>query len=338
MWKHITTKFWFSDASQKFLHQSSEKQGNTKYILLGAALGPVFSSCSPTYALILAIILPAGLVFGIAALIAYILGLSLILFLIALLGQKCIKNVKWMSTPGGIFQKTLGIIFILVWLAVLTGYDKKIEAKILDIGFLNTTTFEQSIINKLNLDVIEDTDAAEIDSDFFWNIQKNICTWGKCEKKWLTYSTGNIIGFEAPDLRWLAAWINSPEISSLQELRWKVVMIDFWTLGCINCINTHKNTQELYERYKDNGFIVLGLHAPEFAYEQNIEELQKAVDRFWITFPVAQDNDFATWKAYNNRYWPAFYIIDKKGIVRYTHFGEGGFEKKEEIIEQLLAE
>jgi len=97
-------------------------------------------------------------------------------------------------------------------------------------------------------------------------------------------------------------------------------MIDFWTLGCINCINTHKQTNKLYEEFQSQGLEILGLHAPEFQYERNIEELKKAVGEFKIEFPVAQDNDFTTWKAYNNKYWPAFYIIDKNGYVRYTHF------------------
>jgi len=88
-------------------------------------------------------------------------------------------------------------------------------------------------------------------------------------------------------------------------------MIDFWTLGCINCINTHEETNKLYEEFKESGLEILGLHAPEFQYERDIVELQKAVTKFNIDFPVAQDNDFTTWRLYNNRYWPAFYIIDK---------------------------
>ena len=120
------------------------------------ALGPVFSSCSPTYALILAIILPAGFAFGFLALISYTLGLAVILFAIAIFGQKLIKNLKWASDPNGLFKKILGLIFILVWVAIMTGYDKKIEAAILEAWFLNTTNFEQNIIDELDLDNIED--------------------------------------------------------------------------------------------------------------------------------------------------------------------------------------
>jgi thiol-disulfide isomerase/thioredoxin len=115
-------------------------------------------------------------------------------------------------------------------------------------------------------------------------------------------------------------------------------MIDFWTLWCINCINTHKDTNKLYAEFKNDWFEILGLHAPEFAYERKIENVRAAVEEFEIKFPVATDNDFATWKVYNNRYWPAFYIIDAQGNVRYTHFWEWGYEEKREVIQELLRE
>lgn len=146
------------------------------------------------------------------------------------------------------------------------------------------------------------------------------------------------LGTPAPDLVGLQNWINSPEISSLEELRGKVVMIDFWTLGCINCINTLPHTQEMHETYKDQGLVILGLHAPEFSYEQKLENLQAAVTQYGLTFPIAQDNDFATWKAYGNKYWPAFYLIDKQGNIRFKFFGEGKYEEKEAAIQTLLAE
>ena len=158
LWKHISTKLWFSDNSNKLLDKSSQKSGTLKYVLMGFALGPVFSSCSPTYALILAIILPAWFFIGITALISYILGLAAILLAIAIFGQKLVKNLKWASDPNGVFKKILGIIFIIVGIAIISWYDKKIEAAILDAGFLNTTNFEQSIIDNLELDDIENDD------------------------------------------------------------------------------------------------------------------------------------------------------------------------------------
>lgn len=348
IWKNIANKLWFSNGANSLLQSGSQKQGIWKYIWLGAALGPVFSSCSPTYSLILAIILPASFAFGLLALIFYILGLAFVLFLIAILGQKFLKNVKWISKPNGVFKKVLGVIFLLIGLAIISGVDKKIEAKILDVSFLNTTNFEQNIIDGLDL----------------WNTEKKVeqpennkdakswwqCKGGSCEKvlSWsLNFITPeNILEkwkltekwYKAPDFSWLQNWINSDSIASLEDLKGKVVMIDFWTLGCINCINTHKETNKLYSEFKDTWFEIVGIHAPEFQYERNLSEVKKAVEKYNIEFPVVQDNDFTTWKLYNNRYWPAFYMIDKQWNVRYTHFGEGGYEKKREVIKELLTE
>jgi thiol-disulfide isomerase/thioredoxin len=99
-----------------------------------------------------------------------------------------------------------------------------------------------------------------------------------------------------------------------------VVLVDFWTFGCINCKRTIPHVEALYEKYKDQGFVVIGVHAPEFAHEKKPENVTKKVEEYGITYPVALDNDFMTWRAYDNRYWPALYFIDKTGKVRHTHF------------------
>ncbi len=144
--------------------------------------------------------------------------------------------------------------------------------------------------------------------------------------------------YEAPDLVWLTDWMNSEEISSLDELKGQVVAVKFWTLGCINCIRTFDEVEALYQKYKDEGFTILWLHAPEFAYERKLENVENAVEKYWLSFPIALDNDFTTWRAYKNRYWPAFYLIDKEGNVRYTHFWEWKYEEKDIAVQELLAE
>ena len=159
LWKTITSKFKLSDNSNKLLNKSNEKKGMMKYVFMGFALWPVFSSCSPTYALILAIVLPAWFLFWFIALISYTLWLAAILFAIAIFGQKLVKKLKWVSDPNSRFKKVLWVIFVLVGIAIITWYDKKIEAAILDAGFLNTTIFEQSIIDELELDEIENESA-----------------------------------------------------------------------------------------------------------------------------------------------------------------------------------
>ena len=350
LWKNISSKLWFSGNSNELLQKSTQKNWMIKYMFMGFALGPVFSSCSPTYALILAIILPAGFFFGLIALISYTLWLAAILFAIAIFGQKLIKNLKWASDPNGMFKKILWFIFILVGLAIISGYDKKIEAAVLDAWFLNTTNFEQKVINELELNEVkeESTELKKNDNNIELTGQK--CEDGTCGKQieWsLDFLNPDTLlekwkvtqkWYKAPEFIGLTNWINHPWYENLDELKWKVVMIDFWTLGCINCINTHKETNKLYDEFKDQGLEIIWLHAPEFSYERKLENLKKSVKEFEMQFPIAQDNDFKTWKMYNNRYWPAFYIIDKNWYVRYTHFWEWGYDKKRKAIQELLAE
>ena len=141
---------------------------------------------------------------------------------------------------------------------------------------------------------------------------------------------------KAPDFVGLENWFNSQPIDSLEELRGKVVYLKFWTYACINCVNTLPTVQALHEKYLDEDVVVIGIHAPEFQYDRKIANVKAAAERHGLTFPIVQDNDFKTWRAYNNRYWPALYLIDKEGYVRYTHFGEGNYEEIEEAVVALL--
>jgi len=219
--------------------------------------------------------------------------------------------------------------------------DKKIEAKMLDLWFLNTTNFEQNIIDSIEIESFSDEVSHNNDDmqlSFLEKKDTNTCSGWACENEQFSENTGSMIWQLAPEFTDITNWINSPEITSIHDLQWKVIMIDFWTLGCANCIATHDQTQELYETYKDEWFVVIWLHAPEFSYERNIELVEDAVKEYQITFPVAQDNEFSTWRKYKNRYWPAFYIIDKNWVIRETHFWEGGKDKKIETIEKLLQE
>ncbi len=139
----------------------------------------------------------------------------------------------------------------------------------------------------------------------------------------------------APELVGIVNWINSPPLS-LAALRGKVVLIDFWTYTCINCLRTLPYVEKWYADYEDKGLIVIGLHTPEFAFEKSPKNVAAAVMRLGIHYPVAQDNDYATWNAYHNQYWPAHYLIDQQGNLRFIHFGEGGYVDMENNIRQLL--
>jgi len=142
---------------------------------------------------------------------------------------------------------------------------------------------------------------------------------------------------EAPEFSGINQWLNSEPLS-MKQLRGKVVLVDFWTYDCINCINTLSHVVKWHDQYKDKGLVVIGVHTPEYAFERKTENVRAALKRFDIRYPVAQDNRYATWNAYNNRYWPAFYLINKNGQVVYTHFGEGQYEQTEARIQQLLAQ
>lgn len=146
----------------------------------------------------------------------------------------------------------------------------------------------------------------------------------------------------APEFAGIEHWLNLPtgqagsEPLTMWQLRGQVVLIDFWTYSCINCIRTLPYVTGWYEKYKDKGFVVVGVHTPEFAFEKDTSNVQTALKRHNINYPVAQDNDYATWNAYQNRYWPAHYLIDQKGNVVYIHFGEGKYQETEQAIQELL--
>ncbi len=140
-----------------------------------------------------------------------------------------------------------------------------------------------------------------------------------------------------PPLDGAVGWLNSPALST-RDLRGKVVLVDFWTFGCINCRNALPHVREWHRKYKDQGLVVVGVHSPEFAYEKNLANVQRALVDLDVPFPVALDNNFAIWRAFRNTYWPAHYFVDAKGQIRFHHFGEGAYETSEQVIRQLLDE
>jgi thiol-disulfide isomerase/thioredoxin len=140
-----------------------------------------------------------------------------------------------------------------------------------------------------------------------------------------------------PQLAGAVAWLNSPPLTR-EGLKGKVVLVDFWTYSCINCLRSIPYVRAWAEKYKDQGLVVIGVHAPEFAFEKNIDNVRRAVSDLKIGYAVAIDNDYAIWRAFNNEYWPAHYFIDAKGQIRHHHFGEGNYDESERAIQQLLAE
>jgi len=142
---------------------------------------------------------------------------------------------------------------------------------------------------------------------------------------------------ELPSLNGAIQWLNSPPLTA-QSLRGKVVLIDFWTYSCINCLRSLPYVKAWADKYKDQGLVVIGVHAPEFAFERNVDNVKKATHDLGIDYPVAIDNNYAIWRSLNNEYWPAHYFVDAQGRIRYHHFGEGGYAQSEKVIQQLLTE
>jgi thiol-disulfide isomerase/thioredoxin len=139
----------------------------------------------------------------------------------------------------------------------------------------------------------------------------------------------------APNFVGIKSWLNSAPLN-IADLRGKVVLIDFWTYGCYNCVNTLPHVTRLYDMYKDKGLIVVGVHTPEFPFEKSTGNVQAALKRHGIRYPVAQDNEYATWNAYGNQYWPAQYIVDQNGKIVFAHAGEGQYEEIERTVQKLL--
>ena len=142
---------------------------------------------------------------------------------------------------------------------------------------------------------------------------------------------------QAPEFTGITDWINSPPLT-MDSLRGKVVLVHFWTFGCINCIHVQSYVKAWYDTYAADGFVVLGVHTPELSFERDLDNVREAVARADVRFPVAFDPAFATWNAYRNSYWPAFYFVDKGGRIRHVHFGEGDYDGSEAVIRELLAE
>lgn len=299
VWSWIESRLRLGERSNKLLDKAGEREGVAGPLLIGAALGPVFSSCSPTYAWVIATVLPAQPLAASIYLAVYCIGMAAMLLAISLLGRELVKKLGWAANPRGWFQRVVAVMFIIVGLAVSTGVDRQAQAWIAE-RVPGLTAVEEALLPEAESRQVTD---------------------------------GQPVA--APELTGISEWINSDPVT-LKQLRGKVVLVDFWTYSCINCIRTQPYLNSWYDRYHDDGFEIIGVHAPEFAFERVPENVEKAVRDADIKYPVALDNDFATWNAYQNRYWPAKYLIDQDGNIVWSHFGEGGYDEAEQRIRELV--
>ena len=319
---------WDRVPGVSLLYKKSNKLLGTGYVqesvcgdaLMGAALGPVFSSCSPTYFVILAAVLPAHFATGVIYLLAYVFGLCLFLLLIAIAGQRIMTALGIASDPKGWFKKLIGVIFVLVGLAIIFGIDKKIEYA-LPSGAFGEINLEQKLLG---------TASASPSSGEETKGSQNFLS---AKEKAQQYE-------KAPELVSPNGYFNTDglPITIGQFKGKKVVLVDFWDYSCINCQRTLPYVTSWYEKYKDQGLVVIGVHTPEFAFEQLQSNVEAAAKRFGITYPVVLDNQYKTWAAFKNQYWPHEYLIDIDGYVVHDHIGEGGYAETEKAIQNALAE
>ncbi|MBP6882227.1 MAG: cytochrome c biogenesis protein DipZ [Candidatus Levybacteria bacterium] len=291
----------------------------------GLSLGVVWSPCAgPILASIAALAATGNVSIQVVLVtLAYVIGVGIPLFAFAYGGQRFVLKARGINKYTARIQQVFGVIMIITALLIYTNKDKELQIALLDRFPVLATA--------LNGFETSDTVTAELrklrgDSSGF--ATKNSSSLYNENKK-------------APEFVGITKWLNLPEGKSsltLAELKGKVVLVDVWTYTCINCVRTLPHVTSWYEKYKDKGFVVVGVHTPEFAFEKETSNVQNAIKQFKINYPVAQDNDFATWNAYENLYWPAEYLIDSKGVIRRTHFGEGKYDEMEEAIQGLLKE
>jgi cytochrome c biogenesis protein CcdA/thiol-disulfide isomerase/thioredoxin len=285
-------------------------------MLMGASLGPVFTSCSPTYFIILATVLPASFAVGLVDLAAYAVGLAGFLFIIAIAGQTLVDKLHVTIEPGGIFRRVIGVLFIVIGLGTLSGIEARLEAWLLTRGF-DVTAIEQHLLGA-NSD-----QAPRSAGDVLLTPEQKAMVYQK-----------------APELPQGDGYINTDgkPVSLAQYKGNSVVLIDIWTYSCINCIRTLPYVTKWYDTYKDQGLVVIGVHTPEFAFEHIYKNVADAVEEFGIHYPVVLDNEYKIWNAFGNSFWPREYLIDIDGYIVHDHAGEGEYDKTEAAIQQALRE
>lgn len=328
-WTQIMEKLGGSKTQGALEKASEAKSPFWRAVLTGAALGPVFSSCSPTYSLLLATVFPVSFLLGLAYSVFYAVGLSLALFLVARGGMRFAKSLRSYADENGAFRKTLGVILAVVGVAILTGTDKKVE--IWAAGIYDFSRLEQNVLDTVS--------PASPGRPIFQSVPDGASAGSGKTAVRISESVPELSvsdPFPAPEIA-LKEWINSSPLT-MAELKGKVVVIDFWTYSCINCQRTLPYLIDWDKKYRKDGLVVIGVQAPEFAFEKVRANVEEAVKEAGITYPVVLDNDLRLWNAYQNRYWPAKYFIDRQGNVRHSHFGEGEYAESERVIRYLLSE
>jgi cytochrome c biogenesis protein CcdA/thiol-disulfide isomerase/thioredoxin len=302
---------------------------------VGLSLGLVWTPCvGPIMASVISLALTKRIDGGsVLITLAYSLGTAIPMFAIMIGGRALLKKVPALQRHAAGIQRGFGALMIVLGIFIGLGFDRRIEAAILT-AFPSygsgLTALEQiaPVEKALEARAISGGDRAPHESGRFAGAPDGVADDGKLGD----YGA-------APAFIAGGKWLNAPASGlSLADLRGKVVLVDFWTYSCVNCVRTLPYLRAWYDAYKEKGLVIVGVHSPEFEFEKVGANVSTAMRDLGVTWPVVQDNDYAEWNAYGNKYWPAHYFIDAKGRVRYFHFGEGGYESSERVIQALLKE
>jgi cytochrome c biogenesis protein CcdA/thiol-disulfide isomerase/thioredoxin len=321
--------------------------------LLGIATGLLWAPCAgPILGLVLTGAALRGASVGTTLLLAaYAAGAATSLAVALLIGGKVFTAMKRSLGAGEWVRRGIGAAMLFGVAAIALGFDTGVLARVSTVA---TGGLEQKLVDTLSPNAAPGKsrvagNPAEVSAGGAMR-SANPATQGGAvvEPVSAAMSGGAMMRTAAaaapllvegvlPPLNGAVQWLNSPPLT-LQDLRGKVVLIDFWTYSCINCLRSLPYVKAWAQKYKDQGLVVIGVHAPEFAFERNIDNVKKATHDLGVDYPVAIDNNYAIWRALNNQYWPAHYFVDAKGQIRYHHFGEGDYAESEKVIQQLLAE
>lgn len=307
--------------------RSGAGDGFLSGLLLGGSLGFVYAPCAgPILAGVITVSASQPFTAGrLWVALSYAVGSAVVLYFLMLGGRRLTTRL---APRAGQLQMAMGAVMVVVALAMAGDYD---------------TRFQTAIANDLPDIVVNPTKELEERNDVgeeLAGLRTSYHGVGTVAAS-AEFEGGSlpVLG-RAPDFTGTKQWFNTPDERplSLRELRGRVVLVDFWTYTCINCIRTLPYLKAWDERYRDSGLTIVGVHTPEFPFEREAGNVAAAIEQNGLRYPVAQDNDYATWNAYANQYWPAKYLIDARGRVRYVHFGEGEYEETEAAIRELLAE
>ena len=292
-------------------------------LLLGIATGLLWAPCAGP---ILGLILTGAALEGASQrsaflLLAYAAGAATSLAVVLLAGGKVFAALKRSLKAETWIRRALGVAVLAGVVAIAFGLDRGVLTQL---SLASTSGLEQSLIDRFHPPVQSQ------------NVpQKNP---GAMMMMMSSTAPGSKAGPQTmPDLSGAIAWLNSPPLTA-DQLKGHVVLVDFWTYSCINCLRSIPYVRAWAERYKASGLIVIGVHTPEFAFEKDADNVRRAVSELKITYPVPLDNDYKIWKAFNNSYWPADYMVDATGHIRFHHFGEGKYDETEQQIQTLLKE